>query len=101
MPKKPVKLRGKAARRSSAYPLGEIPAKVAVLIGQRIAHRLAVGHADITGDDFGGIFASAIGGTHRGKPLGIADVTWNGSAWSVKTVKGDRPFTQTRVRVIS
>jgi hypothetical protein len=43
----------------------------------RIVHRLAVGHADITGDDFGGIFASAINGVHRGKPLGIADVEWH------------------------
>jgi hypothetical protein len=67
----------------------------------RIVHRLAVGHADITGDDFGGIFASAISGVHRGKPLGIADVEWNGCAWSIKTVQAKKPFEQTSIRVIS
>jgi hypothetical protein len=67
----------------------------------RIVHRLAVGHADITGDDFGGIFASAIDGVHRGKPLGIADVEWNGCAWSVKTVQAKKPFNQSRIRLIS
>jgi hypothetical protein len=60
-----------------------------------------VGHADITGDDFGGIFASAISGNHRGRPLGIADVTWNGCAWSCKTVQDVRPFSKPIVRVIS
>lgn len=62
---------------------------------------MAVGHADITGDDFGGIFASAISGNHRAKPLGVADVTWNGCAWSVKTVKDAHPFTKRIVRIIS
>jgi hypothetical protein len=61
MPKK-IKLRGKSKRRtdSGPYPLGEFPASVAVEMGRHIVHRLAVGHADITGDDFGGIFAAAI-----------------------------------------
>lgn len=62
---------------------------------------MAVGQVDITGDDFGNIFAKAIGGQHRGKPLGIADVEWNGCAWGVKTVKHDAPFTVKRVRLIS
>jgi hypothetical protein len=57
--------------------------------------------ADITGDDFGNIFASSIGGTHRGSPLGIADVAWENCAWSVKTVCSSKPFTQTIVRLIS
>ena len=102
MPKK-IKLRGKSKRRtdSGPYPLGEFPASVAVEMGRHIVHRLAVGHADITGDDFGGIFAAAINGQHKGKPLGIADVAWDGCAWSVKTVKDNHPFKQTRIRVIS
>jgi hypothetical protein len=33
--------------------------------------------------------------------LGIADVTWNGCAWSVKTVQDVRPFTKSIVRIIS
>ena len=70
-----IKLRGQLERRkdSGPYPLGEFPDSVAIEIGWHVVHRLAVGHADITGDDFGGIFASAIGGQHKGKPLGIAD----------------------------
>jgi hypothetical protein len=100
MPNNP-RLKGNAKRRSGPYPLAEFPPSLAVEIGKRIVHRLAVGHADITGDDFGGIFAGAIGGNHRGRPLGIADVTWNGCAWSVKTIQDKNPFTQTRVRVIS
>ena len=95
------KLKGKAQRRSGPHPLGELPPSLAVEIGKRIVHRLAVGHADITGDDFGGIFAASIGGEHRGKPLGVADVTWEGCAWSVKTVQDPHPFTQTTIRTIS
>lgn len=100
MSKEP-KLRGNQKRRNSPYPLGEIPPDIAVQIGKQIVHRIAVGHTDITGDDFGGIFAKAIGGAHRGKPLGIADVTWGDCAWSVKTVQADFPFTAKSVRVIS
>lgn len=101
MSRKPkVKLKWKSTRRSGPYPLGEFPDSLAIEIGRRIVHRLAV-HADITGDDFGGIFAAAISGRHRGKPLGIADVEWNGCAWSVKTVQHKKPFEQTRVRLIS
>ena len=101
MPNRPTRLRGRSRRRSGPYPLGELPASLAVQIGRHIVHRLAVGNADITGDDFGCIFASAISGDHRQSPLGIADVTWNGCAWSVKTVKGIRPFSQRIIRVIS
>lgn len=101
MPNRPTRLRGRSRRRSGPYPLGELPASLAVQIGRHIVHRLAVGNADITGDDFGGIFASAISGDHRQSPLGIADVTWNGCAWSVKTVKDRSPFSQRTIRLIS
>lgn len=79
MTKKP-KLKGGAKQRSKPCPLGEIPRETAILIGKQIVHRLAIGHADITGDDFGGIFARAIEGEHRSSPLGIVDVVWNGCA---------------------
>ena len=96
-----LRLRGHARRRSGPHPLGGLPHSLAIEIGKRIVHRLAVGHADITGDDFGGIFAAAINGEHRGKPLGVSDVTWNGCAWSVKTMQPSKPFTQPIVRAIS
>lgn len=47
------------------------------------------------------MFADAIGGIHRPKPLGIGDVEWNGCAWSLKTVKATSPFSTQRVRLIS
>ena len=100
-PSPTLKLKGALTRRSAPHPLGELPDSLAVEIGKRICHRLAVGTADITGDDFGGIFAASISGEHRNKPLGVADVTWEGCAWSVKTVQDKNPFAQTRIRVIS
>jgi hypothetical protein len=98
---KEARLKGNAKRRSGPHPLGEFPSSLAVEIGRHIVHRLAVGQEDITGDDFGVIFAAAISGQHRGKPLGIADVEWDGCAWSIKTVQDERPFEKTSVRVIS
>jgi len=104
MPNEPTNeptLRGQQRRRSAPYPLGQLPPSLSVEVGKLIVHRLTVGQADITGDDFGEIFARSIGGTHRGKPLGIADVVWENCAWSIKTVKSAFPFQQNKVRIIS
>ena len=62
---------------------------------------MAVGQSDITGDDFGEIFARAIGGRHLNQPVGVTDVVWKGSSWSAKTVKSNNPFSQQSVRLIS
>lgn len=84
------------------YPLGQIPDSVLIEVGKQVVHRLAVGHSDIDGDDFARIFANAInGGTALPRPIGIADVLWNGCAWSCKTVKLGKPFRARRVRLIS
>lgn len=83
------------------FPFGEIPDHVIVSIGKQIVHRLAVGMGDITGDDWGSIFADSVDGVHRASPIGIADVEWNGCGWSVKTVKHDNPFRARKVRLIS
>lgn len=101
MSSKDVRLRGTAKRRHEEYPLGEIPDSVIVEMAKQFVHRLAIGHADITGDDFGTIFANSIDGIHRESPLGIADVLKENCAWSVKTVKGQKPFETERVRLIS
>ena len=94
-------MRGNHPRRSGPYPLGEIPDDVLIEIGKQVVHRLALGTGDIKGDDFGTIFAHSIGGTHRSSPLGVADVECGNCAWSVKTVKGTKPFTVPQVRLIS
>jgi hypothetical protein len=72
-----------------------------VELGKQIVHRLAIGHGDISGEDFGTVFARAVGGVHRSRPIGLSDVEWDGCAWSVKTVKVSRPFSQQSVRLIS
>lgn len=95
------RLRGRATRRTGPYPLGQLPDSVLFQIGRQIVHRLAIGHGDITGDDFGTIFANAVGGDHRGKPLGVADVEFEDCAWSVKTVQSSKPFETQIVRLIS
>jgi hypothetical protein len=99
--KNEAKIRGKQKPRNAPYQLGQLPPSLAVAIGKHLVHRLTVGQVDITGDDFGEIFARSINGLHRGKPLGIADVVWENCAWSVKTVKSVHPFLQPKVRIIS
>ena len=70
-------------------------------MAKQIVHRIAIGMGDLEGNDFGNIFAHSIGGIHRSSPIGIADVEWNGCAWSVKTIKDTNPFNKRRVRLIS
>lgn len=83
------------------YPLGQVPVAVIQGIGEQIVHRLAVGHHDISGDDFGTIFANAVGGVHLAKPVGLADVILDGSGWSLKTIQSAQPFTHEKARLIS
>ncbi len=92
---------GSALRRTGLYLFGQIPSEIIREIGRQVVHRLAIGRSDVTGDDFGSIFADAIGGTHRASPLGAADVVLNSCAWSIKTVKFRYPFAQSSVRLIS
>lgn len=95
-----TKTKSNTPKQAERYPLGQFPQAVIVAIGKQIIHRLSVGISDITGDDFGGIFAKAIDGQHAMRPEGIADVTWNGCAWSVKTVKHKTPFDAKKIRLI-
>lgn len=101
MPTDNTKLRGGKGRLQGPWPIGSFPKEVITGISKQLVHRIAIGHSDITGDDFGTIYANAVGGIHRESPLGIADVVMNGNAWSVKTVKAANPLTQKTVRLIS
>lgn len=102
MSSEPPKLRGKARAHRGPYPFGQFPDDVIIAIGRLIVHRLAIGHADITGDDFGGIFAEAISAEHLSRPIGVTDVLWNSSSsWSAKTVQAPNPFTLQTARLIS
>jgi len=83
------------------YPLGQVPDNIIVGIGKWIAYRCAVGQSDISGEDWGDIFARALGGEHLGAPLGLADVVYESMAWSVKSIKNNNPHRMQRVRIIS
>jgi hypothetical protein len=102
MSSEPPRLRGKSRAHRGPYPFGQFPDDVIINIGKQIVHRLAIGHADITGDDFGGIFAAAISGDHLSSPVGLTDIIWNGqSSWSAKTVQAAKPFEVQTIRLIS
>ena len=96
-----IRLRGQKPRLKNAWALGGFPKKIVIDLGKQIVHRVAIGQTDISGDDFGTLFAYAIGGKHLASPLGVADVVLAGNAWSVKTVKAGKPFEQKTVRLIS
>lgn len=55
----------------------------------------------MTGDQFSRIVADSIDGQSYSKPIGIADVSWNGCCWSVKTVQNKLPHEAKQVRLIS
>ena len=100
-PRSRPRIRGRAPDREERYPLCEFSREIVAAIGKQIIYRLCVGRADISGDDFGDIFATAIGGVHHKSPDGLADVSWQKCGWSVKTVQSSNPFSVDRVRLIS
>lgn len=83
------------------YPLNEIPDDLLIKIGTHFIYLICTGRKDITGTDWGDTFAQAIGGRHLDSPIGIADVTLNKMAWSLKTIKNSNPFNCNSVRLIS
>ena len=84
------------------YPINEIPEQVVKEIGKRLVYMLCIGRKDVTGDDWGNIFAESIHGEHLQSPIGIADVTFGKMAWSMKTVKHKHPQKEdTTIRLIS
>ena len=84
------------------YPINEIPEEVIRKIGRKFIYMLCVGHKDLTGDDWGNVFAEAIGGEHLQSPVGIADVVFDKMAWSMKTVKTPNPHrNEASIRLIS
>lgn len=60
-----------------------------------------MGRKDVSGDDWGDIFAAAVNGVHFGKNEGVVDIALGSTAWSAKTVKLSNPVSMNRVRLIS
>lgn len=95
------KLRDSRKLSSEIYEIGNFPQEIITKIGGGIVFLLYTGRNDITGDDWGDIFAEAVGGVHLSSPIGIADVVKDAFAWSMKTVKSPNPFNGRSVRLIS
>lgn len=83
------------------YPTNEFSDDTIFKIGQHITYLLCIGRKDLSGSDWGEAFAEAIGGHHLDSPVGIADVTRDKMAWSMKTVKNNTPFKAKTIRLIS
>lgn len=83
------------------YPLGQIPNEIIYDIAKWMTYHFAIGKPDIDGEDWGDIFAKALGGEHLGSPVGLADVVFEGMAWSVKSVKQESPHLAKSIRLIS
>lgn len=83
------------------YPISQIPVEIINKVGADIVYMMYTGRKDLTGNDWGDIFAKAVGGTHFGSPVGVVDVAKDKTAWSMKTVKATNPFKSQSVRLIS
>lgn len=95
------KLRDARRLAPEPYPVNRLPREHITQIGAGIVFLLHTGRKDMGGDDWGDIFARAIGGTHLSSPVGIADVVCDKMAWSMKTVKNRDPHAADSVRLIS
>ncbi|MYB40438.1 hypothetical protein F4X86_04200 [Candidatus Saccharibacteria bacterium] len=95
------KLRGGSGADSGPWAIGKIPDKIIYAIGRQIVHGMVLGKQDITGNEFGDMFANAVGGTHYSSPLGLIDVASGKTGWSVKTIKSNNPEKMRRARLIS
>ena len=96
----PVKTRSQY-HKHEPYPLNEFQHSLIETLAKRFVHLRAVGVSDMSGDQFSRIFADSISGQEYGRPLGVADVAWNGCCWSVKTVKTSKPHVARHCRLIS
>ena len=70
-------------------------------ISKWLVYNFAVGKANISGEDWGDIFAKSIDGVHMSSPVGLADVILEGKTWSVKSVQHTKPHSCEHIRVIS
>ena len=98
---KPKLRDGRPDKRYELYPLGEIPSGIICEVAKWIVYNFAMGKTDISGEDWGDIFAKSISGKHLSSPIGLADVILDNMAWSVKSVKKNNPLSCNKVRVIS
>lgn len=99
--RKPKLRDSKKSRQTNVHSLGEFPKTLIYEISKWIVYHFAVGKADISGEDWGDIFAKGSGWQHLSSPIGLADVVMDEGAWSVKSVKNNNPHDCKTIRVIS
>lgn len=83
------------------HRLGKLSDEQLLKIGASIIYMVCTGRQDLSGNDWGDIFADAINGEHLCSPVGIADVVKDNMGWSLKTVKVKDPFKTGNIRLIS
>ncbi|MCX6985153.1 MAG: hypothetical protein NT118_10455 [Lentisphaerae bacterium] len=98
---KPKLRDSKKSRYSSVHSLGDFSEAFILEISKWIVYNFAIGKADINGEDWGDIFSKGIKGEHLSSPVGLADVVMEDGAWSVKSVKANKPHDCKTIRVIS
>lgn len=98
---KQPKLRDSRNLITELYPINKVPRDVINKLGADIVYMMYTGRRDLTGNDWGDIFAKAVEGIHLSRPFGIVDVAKDNTAWSMKTVKSTNPFNSQAVRLIS
>lgn len=95
------RLRDSGKLKHNVHQLSELCEQSLVKLGADIIYIKCTGRKDISGDDWGDIFADIINGHHLGSPIGIADVVKDNMGWSLKTVKNEHPFDCSKIRLIS
>lgn len=99
---RPPKLRDRKNRKNTElYPIGDFPQTVIYKISRWLIYSLAIGKANISGEDWGNFFAKAIDGNHLSSPVGLADVVVEKQSWSVKSIQNNKPHVCKELRVIS
>ena len=90
-----------AGRMEQPYAVpSQIPDSIIQSIASNIVYSSAVGRSDLSGDDWGDIFAAGQWQTFQ-KPAGYRHVALGNTAWSAKTVGSRNPIATLQVRLIS
>lgn len=82
-----------SSQTNELYTINDFPEEIIKRIGRQFVYLRCVGRNDLSGNDWGDVFAEAIGAKHLHSPLGLSDVTLGKMAWSMKTIKVEKPHT--------
>jgi hypothetical protein len=84
------------------YPLNKFPKNFALNLGREIVYHLASrGTPRLEGEDWEEIFARLVGAQWKPSNVGLDDIVLQQTAWGAKTVKNKKPFTASKIRLIS